>query len=222
MRVSGASSKPWKATQRIPEGNPPQGGAIIGDRRILRHSYEKSVELLDLSLGLVSMDGITEFCMRHWTGKAAFAAAFRRPLYSILKEVYAMFEWAKDAKRVELPPPVVDEVLCFASLLPFAETDLGSPISPDASPTGGGSLIAHMFKSVSAGRAAVSLLPMLQKVRPLPLLGQVFDGSPCSVRGSGPNFPLRRWRSGPSTTWWKGTPGTSRQTRAPIGWMTCG
>ena len=105
-----------------------QGGEIIRDRRILRDSYEKSVELLDLSLGLVPMDGITEFCVRHWTGKAAFAAAFRRPLYSILQEVYALFEWVKDAKRVELPPPVVDMVLCFASLLPFAETDLGSPI----------------------------------------------------------------------------------------------
>ena len=70
-----------------------------------------------------------------------------------------MFTWAKDAKKVELPPPVVDEVLCFAALLPFAETDLGSPISPvisctDASPTELRSSISYMFKTESLAEYA--------------------------------------------------------------------
>ena len=47
---------------------------------------------------------------------------------------------------------LVDEVLCFAALLPSAETDLGSPISPvtscaDASRR----CIAQLFKSESLG-----------------------------------------------------------------------
>ena len=63
-----------------------------------------------------------EFCLRHWSGKAAFAAAFRRPLFSVLQEVYATMDWAKQGTQVVLSGPVLDEILCMSILLPLAET----------------------------------------------------------------------------------------------------
>ncbi|CAE7806385.1 unnamed protein product [Symbiodinium sp. CCMP2592] len=119
-----------------------------------RHAYEKSRELLDLGLGLLSMEMVDEFCLRHWTGKAAFAAAFKRPLFSILQEVYCVMDWAKEGTQITPSAPVIDEVLCFSVLLPLAETDLSSPVSEvisctDASPSGGGCSIATGFKDKS-------------------------------------------------------------------------
>ncbi|CAE7290874.1 unnamed protein product [Symbiodinium sp. CCMP2592] len=67
-----------------------QGGEVLGKERILRHAYEKSRELTDMGLGLLSIEMKDEFCLRHWTGKAAFAAAFKRPMFSILQEGAAL------------------------------------------------------------------------------------------------------------------------------------
>ncbi|CAE7375548.1 unnamed protein product [Symbiodinium sp. CCMP2592] len=119
-----------------------------------RHAYEKARELLDLGLGLLSMEMADEFCLRHWTGKAAFAAAFKRPMFSILQEVYCVMDWAQDGTQISPSAPVLDEILCFSVLLPLAETDLSSPLSEvisctDASPTGGGCSIATGFKDKS-------------------------------------------------------------------------
>ncbi|CAE7227472.1 unnamed protein product [Symbiodinium sp. CCMP2592] len=118
-----------------------QGGEILGKENVLRHAYDKTVELMELGLGLMSMELVDEFCLRHWCGKAAFA-------------VYATMDWAKQGTQVILPGPVLDEVLCMSLLLPLAETDLSSPISPeisctDASPTGGGCSVAKAFKEKS-------------------------------------------------------------------------
>ena len=60
-----------------------QGGEILGRQRILRHAYDKSREFVDISFGLLSSDHVTNFSIRHWAGKAAFAATFRRPLLAI-------------------------------------------------------------------------------------------------------------------------------------------
>ena len=128
-----------------------QGGEILGESKILRHAYDKSVELLGLGLGLLTNGTLPEHGLRHWTGKAAFAAAFRRPMYSILQEVYGVLEVNRAGAHLALPTPVVDEVLVFTSLLPLAETCLASEVSleiscTDASPTGGGCSVATGFK----------------------------------------------------------------------------
>ncbi|CAE7038055.1 unnamed protein product [Symbiodinium sp. CCMP2592] len=155
-----------------------QGGEILGKEKILRHAYDKSVELLELSLGLLTMELADEFTLRHWCGKAAFAAAFRRPLYAILQEVYCTMDWAKTGTQVSLEAPVLDEILSFAVLLPLAETDLSSELSEqvsctDAFPTGGGSSVATTFKDKSL-------------LLPLPLE----DKGDCGSRNGGPTRAL--------------------------------
>ncbi|CAE7300353.1 unnamed protein product [Symbiodinium sp. CCMP2592] len=131
-----------------------QGGEILGESRVLRHSYDKTVELIGLGMGLLVNGTMPEHCLRHWTGKAAFAAAFRRPMYSVLQEVYGVLDSSKAGAHLALPLPVVDEVLVFTGLLALAETDLSSEISgeiscTDASPTGGGCSVATAFKSAT-------------------------------------------------------------------------
>ena len=100
------------------------------------------------------MELADEFCLRHWSGKAAVAAAFRRPLFSVLQQIYATMDWAKQGTQVVLSGPVLDEILRMSILLPLAETDLTSPISmeiscADASPRGGGCSVATAFKEKS-------------------------------------------------------------------------
>ncbi|CAE6967009.1 unnamed protein product [Symbiodinium sp. CCMP2592] len=131
-----------------------QGGELLGREKILRHSYDKSVELFELSMALLTQELMSDYSLRHWTGKAAFAAAFRRPIYSVLQEVYGVMDWAASGAQVSLPIAAIDEVLVFMAMLPLAETDLSSEISPtisctDASPTGGGSSVATVFKDKS-------------------------------------------------------------------------
>ena len=71
-------------------------GEILGKDYMTRHASDKTAELLELGLGLPSMELTDELCLRHWSGKAAFAAAFRGPLFSVLQEVYATMGWAKE------------------------------------------------------------------------------------------------------------------------------
>ncbi|CAE7668538.1 unnamed protein product [Symbiodinium sp. CCMP2592] len=128
-----------------------QGGEILGREKIIRHAYERTVELISLGLALLSQQTLPEHGLRHWAGKAAFAAAFRRPLYSVLQEVYGALEVPRGGADLTLPLPVIDEVMLFTGLLPLAETDLSSELSgeiscTDASPTGGGSSVATSFK----------------------------------------------------------------------------
>ena len=130
-----------------------QGRGLLDRENILR-SYEKTVELLELSLGLLSEEIVNEFILRHWTGKAAFAAAMWRPLYSVLQEVYGVMDWARDGVEIILAVSVLDKILCFAALLPLVETDLSSSISPmisctDTSPSGAGASVATVFKDKS-------------------------------------------------------------------------
>ncbi|CAE7350375.1 unnamed protein product [Symbiodinium microadriaticum] len=86
-------------------------------------------------------------------GKGRFRSCFP-PLYSVLQEVYGVMDWGRDGAEIILRVSVLDEVLCFAALLPLAETDLTSSISPtisctDASPSGGGASVATVLKDKS-------------------------------------------------------------------------
>ncbi|CAE6969390.1 unnamed protein product [Symbiodinium sp. CCMP2592] len=106
-----------------------QGGELLGKEKILRHSYEKSVELFELSMALLTQELMSDYSLRHWTGKAAFAAAFKRPIYSVLQEVYGVMDWAASGAQISLPIAAIDEILVFMAMLPLAETDLSSEIS---------------------------------------------------------------------------------------------
>ena len=56
-----------------------------------------------------------EFHIRHWTGKAAFVAAFRRPLFAILESV---FPCIRDSVQADVRPgwKEAEEILSFMIL----------------------------------------------------------------------------------------------------------
>ena len=130
-----------------------QGGELDGRNGVLRLAPEKLRNFIAISLGLVCQRQVREFQIRHWVGKAAFAATFRRPLFSILEKVFELIQ-----RTIESPQPMtsneIDEVLGFLVLAVHAQSELKVELSTtisctDASPYGGGSAVAQKFKEKS-------------------------------------------------------------------------
>ena len=128
-----------------------QGGEMDGDMGVLRMAPDKLRRFLVVSLALLGCEKWKEFAMRHWTGKAAFVAAFKRPLFAILQEIFPHIE--EGIKGAVVPAKaVIDEVVCMMILAVQGEADLRAQVSEvvtctDASPTGGGIAIASKFKN---------------------------------------------------------------------------
>ena len=130
-----------------------QGGELDGKQGIIKVSRDKLHNFIAISLALVTSPVVSEFQIRHWIGKAAFTAAFRRPLFAVLQEVFVLMEKCRTRGQA-LSREVVDEILCFMGLATQAQSELRSEVSPiisctDASPSGGGAAIATKFKNKS-------------------------------------------------------------------------
>eukprot|EP00438_Fugacium_kawagutii_P024835 Skav205737 [mRNA] locus=scaffold1496:189452:197472:+ [translate_table: standard] len=130
-----------------------QGGELDGETGVLKVASDKLRNFLCLSLGLLGSDQWREFHIRHWTGKAAFIAAFKRPLFSILEQLFPAIE-RSTAHDIIPGTTEFDEVLTFLILSVTAESDLRAQVltevsCSDASPTGGGSAVATKFKAHS-------------------------------------------------------------------------
>ena len=127
-----------------------QGGELDGRSGVIRVAQDKLMNFIGISMALLLSPVWKELPLRHWTGKAAFVAAFKRPLFSVLQEI---FEAIQASLRGDVSPSkdVIDEVMIMCTLSVVAETCLRATISPvisctDASPTGGGSGVATQFK----------------------------------------------------------------------------
>ena len=130
-----------------------QGGDLNGKTGLIKVARDKLLNFISMSLGLLSMDTWREFHVRYWLGKAAFVAAFKRPLFSILETLFPAVESCK-VYDFKPGPREYDEVISFLVLAVQAESSLRAQLSPeivctDASPTGGGSVIAIGFKDKS-------------------------------------------------------------------------
>ena len=130
-----------------------QGGELDGENGVLRLAPEKLRNFIAISLGLVCQRQVQEFQIRHWVGKAAFAATFRRPLFAILEKVFDLIQ-----RTMSSPEPMtsheIDEVLSFLVMAGHAQSELRVELSTtisctDASPYGGGSAVAQKFKEHS-------------------------------------------------------------------------
>ncbi|CAE7472001.1 unnamed protein product [Symbiodinium sp. CCMP2592] len=64
-----------------------QGGHLDGERGTLSFAPDKARKLVKASLALIAEGAWTERMLRRWVGLATFAAAFRRPLFSVRLEV---------------------------------------------------------------------------------------------------------------------------------------
>ena len=127
-----------------------QGGEFDGEAGVLKVGSDKLRSFLQITLALLASKKWSEFNLRHWAGKAAFCAAFRRLLFSNMFEIFKLVE-SSTAGEVSPTERVVDEILCFSIGAIQAEVALRQPLSneiscTDASPSGGGSAVASIFK----------------------------------------------------------------------------
>ena len=127
-----------------------QGGDLDGKSGVIKVAQDKLLNFLGISMALLLSPVWKEFPLRHWTGKAAFMAAFKRPLFAILQEIFETIQLTTSGD-VTPSKDVMDEVMVMATLSVVAETSLRATVSPvisctDASPTGGGSGVATKFK----------------------------------------------------------------------------
>ena len=127
-----------------------QGGELDGTRGVLKLAADKLRCYIELSLALLSRTRWSEFYLRHWTGKTAFLATFKRSMFSGIANIFTAIELSRKGP-INPTPEVIDEIMCLMIQAPLAEVNLKAVISPeisctDASPTGGGSAIATTFK----------------------------------------------------------------------------
>lgn len=77
-----------------------QGGELNVSLGTFKVGRDKLQNFQAISLALLAQSRVTEFQMRHWIGKAAFIATFRRPLFSILQEIFELLEKCKQQGQV--------------------------------------------------------------------------------------------------------------------------
>ena len=90
-----------------------QGGEFDGKAGVLKVGGDKLRSFIQITLALLASKKWSEFNLRHWAGKAAFCAAFRRLLFSNMFEVFKLIEISTkgDVRPTE---KVVDEILCYS------------------------------------------------------------------------------------------------------------
>lgn len=128
-----------------------QGGELEGDAGIFGLSHDKKINTIEFGLCLMTEPEWHEKPLRHWGGKSSFASSFRRPLFSILQEVFTFMGELAESPQVP-PADVMDEVVVMTILIPMAFVNLRASLDneivvTDASPTGGGVATATNFKS---------------------------------------------------------------------------
>lgn len=128
------------------------GGELDGRTGVLRHERAKSHKLMNKTLALLSFPAVAQAPLQHWAGVYAFAAGFRRPLFSVLQELFTCISSFVDPLHEQqvLSPEVVDEILCGVLLLPLARVNLRAPLRAslsisDASERGGSAAEADSF-----------------------------------------------------------------------------
>ena len=131
-----------------------QGGELDGHRGVLKLAGEKLRSYIELSLALLSRHRWSEFYQRHWTGKTAFMATFKRSMFSGIANVFDAIERARKGP-INPTPEVIDEIMCLlvespVTACPSESESKGFPRDKsrtDASPTGGGSATVTAFKA---------------------------------------------------------------------------
>ena len=126
-----------------------QGGELRGDEGVFTLQIKKMQLDAALFLWLMTQEKWNPKRTSGIIGRFIFAGAFRRPLLAGFAEIFRHF--GQTATKVA-SNQCFDEVMGMLGLLPFAFTNIKSPVNPylhatDASPTGAGSCVARQIKS---------------------------------------------------------------------------
>ncbi|CAK0894646.1 unnamed protein product, partial [Prorocentrum cordatum] len=110
-------------------------------------------DLLRLSVGIAAAEVAAEAALRHWAGLACFCAVYRRPLFSILQDIFAVID--SPGRQGPVHASALEEPLLLSALAPLAGANLRAQVGPhiscsDASPHGGGAAVADSFGALGA------------------------------------------------------------------------
>ena len=168
-----------------------------------------------------------EFCLRHWSGKAAFAAAFRRPLFSVLQEVYATMDWAGARARRD---PVHEHPLAPrgdrrspARTHPPAGCSVAGEVPSSSAPLGGSGDLRPLRKYVGPANVAHVQLPkeVWAEFENGGMSRSLGIGLPATTSPSPRPRASREVRhSCRSTSRSRATSGTSKRSRGSNAWRT--
>lgn len=127
-----------------------QGGELDGKAGKFFLARDKQAQLVGLTAAILEAETVTEFELRHWTGKVIFGMSFRRPLMSILEAVFMEITRA-EMGPIRLSSAARDEMVATLSLIPLMSMNLRAKwddevVVTDASPSGGGAAVATKFK----------------------------------------------------------------------------
>ena len=64
------------------------GGEVDGLAGVLMHERSKGHKFIAKSLCVLSLDKVNQATVQHWSGCFCFLASFRRPLFSVVQEVF--------------------------------------------------------------------------------------------------------------------------------------
>eukprot|EP00438_Fugacium_kawagutii_P024621 Skav207650 [mRNA] locus=scaffold2758:77333:83766:+ [translate_table: standard] len=121
------------------------GAVLDGEQGVLRGSTKRGLELMSLGAHLRTEGAFNKKGLQVYAGKAVHLLQFRRPLFSVLQEVFVAI--VQTTEMVELSPSVADEMMVLEALLPSMMCNLKAPVDPvvtasDACESGGGACFA--------------------------------------------------------------------------------
>ncbi|CAK0794640.1 unnamed protein product, partial [Prorocentrum cordatum] len=130
-----------------------QGGEFDGAAGICAHRRWRGRHLLRLSLGIAAAEVATDAALRHWAGLACFCAGYRRPLFSILQDIFTVID--SPGRQGPVHASALEELLLLSALVPLAGANLRAQMGPhiscsDASPHGGGAAVADSLGALGA------------------------------------------------------------------------
>ena len=126
-----------------------QGGEVVSEAGVFQLHGDKMRLNIAAALHLLNQEKWAPNEAAGVLGRMVFAAAFRRPILSMLEDSFQLLQ--NKGAKVEPSVRMTDEMLTMVAMIPLAFTNLKAPIhsklsATDASPTGAGSCVAQQLK----------------------------------------------------------------------------
>ena len=94
----------------------------------MKAAPDKLQNFLRISLALLAGKKWSEYHLRHWTGKAAFIAAFKKFLFSNLFKVFPLIAQSRCGDGAPTKE-CVDAIVCVCTLSIISQANLRAPLT---------------------------------------------------------------------------------------------
>lgn len=132
------------------------GALVDGRRGVLGVSTHRALDLISLSIHLMSLDKVPVKWLQVYIGKFVHVLQFRRPLFGLIRHLWKRLQYFSSGRG--LAPWEVEELFVLVCALPLCYTDLRAGLSKtvtssDASEWGGGLCASIGLTALGRNRA---------------------------------------------------------------------